>query len=113
MADAKRDNNYVTSLLAVSNSDGITPVVLWADPSTHRLLVSASFPTVYTGEVLTDSGDHQTYTALHTITNIFNLATTNGQYISSTLYTKSGTSIILNSPDANVAAAGLELTYAS
>ncbi len=39
MADAKRDNNYVTSLIAVSNVDGITPVVLWADPTTHRLLV--------------------------------------------------------------------------
>jgi len=40
MAEAKRDNNQVTTLLAVSNADGITPVVLWADPSTHRLLVS-------------------------------------------------------------------------
>lgn len=41
MADAKRDNNRVTTLLAVSNADGETPVVLWADPTTHRLLVSA------------------------------------------------------------------------
>lgn len=39
MADAKRDQNRVTSLLAVSNADGVTPVVLWADPFTHRLLV--------------------------------------------------------------------------
>ena len=42
MAEAKRDQNYVTSLIAVSNVDGITPVVLWADPVTHRLLVSGS-----------------------------------------------------------------------
>jgi len=41
MAEAPRDNNQVTTLLAVSNADGITPVVLWADPTTHRLLVSA------------------------------------------------------------------------
>lgn len=40
MANAKRDQNYVTTLLAVSNVDGITPVALWADPSTHRLLVN-------------------------------------------------------------------------
>ncbi len=42
MAQAKRDDNYIPTLLAVSNADGTTPVVLWADPTTHRLLVSAS-----------------------------------------------------------------------
>lgn len=42
MAQAKRDNNQVTTLLAVSNADGTTPVVLYADPTTHRLLVSAT-----------------------------------------------------------------------
>lgn len=41
MAEAKRDGNYITTLLAVSNADGVTPVVLYADPTTHRLLVSA------------------------------------------------------------------------
>lgn len=41
MADAKRDSNYVPTLIAVSNVDGITPVTLYADPVTHRLLVSA------------------------------------------------------------------------
>ena len=45
MADAKRDDNRITTLLAVSNVDGITPVVLWADPTTHRLLVSAASST--------------------------------------------------------------------
>lgn len=39
MAEAKKDGNYVNSLIAVSSADGITPVVLWADPTTHRLLV--------------------------------------------------------------------------
>lgn len=42
MADAKRDNNQVPTLIAVSSADGITPVVLWADPITHRLLTSAT-----------------------------------------------------------------------
>lgn len=42
MNDAKRDNNYIPTLLAVSNVDGLTPVVLYADPTTHRLLVSMS-----------------------------------------------------------------------
>lgn len=42
MAEARKDQNYVSTLLGVSNVDGTTPVVLWADPTTHRLLVSAS-----------------------------------------------------------------------
>jgi hypothetical protein len=42
MGNAKRDDNMVTTLLAVSNADGSTPVTLYADPTTHRLLVSAT-----------------------------------------------------------------------
>lgn len=39
MAEAKRDDNFVTTLLAVSSVDGVTPVTLYANPTTHRLLV--------------------------------------------------------------------------
>jgi hypothetical protein len=39
MADAKRDQNFVPTLLGVSNADGVTPVAVYADPVTHRLLV--------------------------------------------------------------------------
>lgn len=39
MAQAPRDENRITTLLGTSNADGITPVVIWADPVTHRLLV--------------------------------------------------------------------------
>lgn len=42
MAEAKRDNNYIPSLLAVSNVDSTTPVAVEADPTTKRLLVSAT-----------------------------------------------------------------------
>lgn len=42
MADASRDNNFVPTLLAASSSDGSTPVRVYADPSTHRLLVNAT-----------------------------------------------------------------------
>jgi len=41
MAEAKRDNNYITTLIGVSSSDGVTPVNIYVDPDTHRLLVSA------------------------------------------------------------------------
>jgi hypothetical protein len=42
MADAARDNNFVPALIASSSSDGQTPVRLYANPSTHRLLVDAT-----------------------------------------------------------------------
>ncbi len=42
MGNANRDQNYVTTLIATSNVDGISPVTLYADPTTHRLLVSSS-----------------------------------------------------------------------
>lgn len=42
MAQAARDQNSVTTLLGVSNVDGVTPTVVYADPVTHRLLVDSS-----------------------------------------------------------------------
>lgn len=42
MANAKRDDNYVPALLAESNAGTGATVVLWADPTTHRLLVDVS-----------------------------------------------------------------------
>lgn len=42
MSQAKRDENSVPTLLGVSSVDGITPVVLYADPTTHRLLTDAA-----------------------------------------------------------------------
>lgn len=41
MAQAARDGNFVTTLLGVSNADGLTPTVVYADPTTHRLLVDS------------------------------------------------------------------------
>lgn len=40
--NASRDENFVPTLLAVSNVDGVTPVKVYADPVTHRLLTSPS-----------------------------------------------------------------------
>ena len=42
MAEAKRDQNYVTTLIGVSSADGITPVTVYVDPVTHRLLVNSA-----------------------------------------------------------------------
>jgi hypothetical protein len=53
MSEAKRDGNYVPTLLAVSSVDGVTPVVLYADPVTHRLYVDN--PAVTSGVVAPSS----------------------------------------------------------
>lgn len=42
MPNAYRDENDVPTLIAVSILDGQTPVRLWADPITHRLLVDSA-----------------------------------------------------------------------
>ena len=42
MANAKRDQNSITTLIAASNVDGTTPINIYADPVTHRLLVDAT-----------------------------------------------------------------------
>lgn len=45
MADAKRDQNYVTTGEGISSVDSTTPQLLRVDPSTNRLLMSiASTP---------------------------------------------------------------------
>ena len=42
MNQAQKDNNGVNSLIGVSNADGVTPVTIYVDPTTHRMLVSSS-----------------------------------------------------------------------
>lgn len=62
MADAKRDANYITTLIAVSNADGTTPVTLYADPTTHRLLVSLSSAVSVTTPTGTVNGVNTSFT---------------------------------------------------
>lgn len=60
MANAARDENFVPTMLAVSSADGTTPTLVYADPTTHRLLVdtpktsgSATAQTTTNANVLT------------------------------------------------------------
>lgn len=46
MANNKRDANRVGTMLVLSNDDGVTPIVLYADPTTHRLVTAASSGTL-------------------------------------------------------------------
>lgn len=81
MSNAYHDNNHVPVLLATSSADGKTPVLVWADPTTHRLLTTSAAPTTYTetpsGLI---NGSNTTYTVAHSITSIFSFAI-NGQFL--------------------------------
>ena len=66
---ASRDNNMVTTLLAVSNADGISPVLLWADPVTHRLLVQlVSITALFQADVFTATNNQTVFNASKTVT---------------------------------------------
>lgn len=58
MAQAARDENFVPTLLAVSSADGVTPIAVYADPITHRLLVDVAggVGTVTSVSVVTANG---------------------------------------------------------
>jgi len=84
MAEAPRDKNRVPVLLGTSTSDGVTPVTVYTDPTTHRLYADFSLSpetsgglTIYrnidldeTGKLIS-TGTHQLYGWY-----LFNLAAT-------------------------------------
>jgi len=46
MVTAPRDDNQIPVLMGVSNVDGTTPVTIYVDPTTHRVLTSATVSSV-------------------------------------------------------------------
>lgn len=58
MVQAKKDDNGIPVLLGVSNADGVTPVMVYVDPVTHRLLVdlAGGSGTVTSVSVVTANG---------------------------------------------------------
>jgi hypothetical protein len=49
MAQASRDGNFVPTLLGVSNADADTPLAVYVDSTTNRLLVSSTGTVEETG----------------------------------------------------------------
>lgn len=76
--NASRDENSVPTLLGVSSGDGSSPVKVYADPDTHRLLISGIGVTGPTGPTGTTSGASGTFTSADnkTITVVNGLITT-------------------------------------
>lgn len=102
MAQAKRDENFVPTLIGVSSSDGTTPVTVYVDPTTHRLkvdLAGAGSGTVQTVAIASANGfagtsdadpNNPTLTLTTTITGILQ---GNGTAISAA--TTSGTGAVV------------------
>ena len=105
MAQAPRDGNRIPTLLGVSNADGTTPVTVYADPTTHRLLVDlpVSDGTVTSVSVVSANGFAGTV-ATPTTTPAITLTTTvnspvlagNGTAISAATTTGSGSTVVLS-----------------
>lgn len=107
MGEAKRDGNFVPTLIGVSSSDGTTPVTVYVDPTTHRLKVdlggggSGSVQTVAVasanGFAGTSDGDpvNPILTLSTTVTGILS---GNGTAISAASTTGSGAVVLATSP---------------
>ena len=107
MAQAKRDENRVTSLLGVSTLDSLTPVVIAANPTTKRL---------YTDALVTDYIGTQTRSVASVTvddtaggTAIVAAAATTRSFI---IYNNGANTVYLG-PNGVTAATGLPLTSGS
>ena len=116
MAQAARDQNFVPTLLGVSNADGLTPIVIYADPTTHRLLVDtgSSAGTAVNNETPSGAFDgvNATFTLAHSPLAGTLLLFLNGQFMHpgvSADYTLSGSTITFNSAP-SAAFSGLPFT---
>ncbi len=107
MAQASRDQNFVPTLLGVSSVDGTTPVAVYANPTTHRILVDLSgggSGTVTDVSVVSANGFAGTV-ATSTTTPAITLSTTitgilsgNGTAISAASTTGSGAVVLQGTP---------------
>ena len=75
-----------------------------------KLTFPSGIGTLYK-EHLTDSGDHQNFTAAHTINAILSIMDGSGKGIPHTYYSFSGTTLTLTSPDANIASIGIFIIH--
>jgi hypothetical protein len=107
MAEAKRDQNFVPTLIGASSVDGITPVTIYVDPVTHRLKVdlsgagSGSVTSVsvvsangFAGTVATPS----TTPAITLTTTVTGILEGNGTAISAASTTGTGNVVLAGSP---------------
>lgn len=98
MADASRDENFVTTLIAVSSIDGKTPIPVYADPTTHRLLTDSSLSGSLQTDIFTSTSNQTTFIPSQVpVYTIF--LSVNGQiYTPSADYSLSAGNYVLTNP---------------
>lgn len=62
MGNAKFDDNNIPTWIGVSSADGTTPVTIYVDPTTHRVLTSSSSFTDLETPSGTINGSNATFT---------------------------------------------------
>ena len=106
MAEAKRDENFVPTLIGVSDADGTTPIAVYVDPVTHRLKVdlSTGSGSVTSVSVVSANGfagtvaDASTTPAITLSTTITGILEGNGTAISAASTTGTGAVVLASSP---------------
>ena len=101
-----RDDNRVAGLVATSSVDGVTPVIVYADPTTHRLLVDlpSGTGTVTSVSVVSANGfagtvaNPTTTPAITLSTSVTGILQGNGTAISAATVTGSGAVVLATSP---------------
>lgn len=97
MAQARRDDNFVPTLLGVSSSDGSTPIPVYADPTTHRLLVDATGGLNFQRDVSTSTNNQTTFVPSQTVVTDVYMSVNGAIQTPSTDYSIVGGSYVLNS----------------
>lgn len=97
MSNAERDENNVPTLLGVSSVDGTTPITVYANPSTHRLLVDSEAG--ITGPVSSTDG------------NVVLWDGTTGQTVKDSTVSVSGTGVLAVNSTIKAYAAGTAYSF--
>ncbi len=92
MANAYKDENGVSTLIASSSVDGKTPVRVYADPDTHRLLVDATAGVVGPGSSTDNAVARFDGTTGQTIQNSTAILTDAGVLTTAELHATNGAS---------------------
>ena len=94
-----RDDNFVPALLATSNVDGVTPVKVYADPTTHRLLTDvAAIANLLQTDIYTSTNLQTTFTPTKTPAYTIYLSINGAIQTPSTDYSLTGGNYVLTNP---------------
>lgn len=93
-----RDANFVPALIATSSTDGTTVVKVYADPTTHRLLVDLSaLASLMQTDTFTSTASQTAFGASKTVGYTMGLYVNGSLQTPTTDYTVSGTTATLTS----------------